>query len=263
MLGYIEQLGTFMPVSVRARQRPAALGPCAPCCRQRAALSPRAAHAQTALARTSGLSRSASSARPACMCGCLMRSHCVLRIYEHATTSAAGSPAPLFFTLLRGCRPAKCAAAASTRSLPRLAAVWGAGAAGGRDCHLPGRRGRPGRVPAGARRDGALLWRAPRPRHGPISLVARVLSVSSQSGKLPRVSSWCSWTYRVPSLLPSRAFFAAAASSACAVLCPLKLQCKHLVLRMQPKYLCSLRPAMRRAVGVRTGGHIIGDKKNF
>ena len=87
--------------------------------------------------------------------------------------------------------------------------------------------------------------------------------MSSQSGKLPRVSSWCSWTYRVPSLLPSRAFFAAAASSACAVLCPLKLQCKHLVLRMQPKYLCSLRPAMRRAVGVRTGGHIIGDKKNF
>jgi len=36
-------------------------------------------------------------------------------------------------------------------------------------------------------------------------LVARLLSVSSQSGKLPRVSSWCSWTY-VPSLLPSRAF---------------------------------------------------------
>ncbi len=32
VLGYIEQLGTFMPVSVRAR-RPAALAPCAPRCR--------------------------------------------------------------------------------------------------------------------------------------------------------------------------------------------------------------------------------------
>ena len=49
VLGYIEQLGTFMPVSVRARQRPAALGPCAPCCRAAGrALSARCACADRA-----------------------------------------------------------------------------------------------------------------------------------------------------------------------------------------------------------------------